>query len=344
MQSLHAVQTQPLAGHFWTLAGYLKDQVRTPRAPASVPFEGRVHDPRTGELRLTGRLSETGGDRLLVVLHGIAGSCESGYAVRAAIAAERAGMSCLRLNLRGADRSGEDFFHAGLTDDLHAVLASAALSGYRSLHVLGYSLGGHVAMRAATETAEARLESVAAICSPLDLSACASAFDRPASWGYRRRIVAELIRTYERVVARRTALGAPEIGLTPVDRVRRARSLREFDGLTVVPRFGFRDAEDYYRSMSVGPMLDLIKVRALLVVGASDPLVPLATLAPYLETAPETLSVALLERGGHVGFPSETTLGLDAPLGIEAQAIAWLGDAEAGSSARLRPLRYHVRD
>ena len=325
MHSLEAVQPQPFAGHFWTVAGYLRDRVRAPMAPPSRRFEHRVRDPRTGELLLTGRLSASGDDRLLIVLHGIAGGCESGYAVRAARAAEAAGMSCLRLNLRGADRSGQDFFHAGLTDDLHAVLTSPALAGYRSLHVLGYSLGGHVALRAATQATEPRLESVAAICAPLDLSACASAFDRPASWGYRRRILAELCRTYELVIARRAALGAPEIGLTAVDRVRRARSLREFDGLTVVPRFGFRDAEDYYRSMSVGPVLDRLKVRALLVAGASDPLVPIATLMPYLQTTPSRLSFRLLGRGGHVGFPSETTLGLDAPPGVEAQAIAWLG-------------------
>ncbi len=344
MESLDVVQPQPLAGHFWTLAGYLRDRVRAPRPPASTPFEECVHDPRVGELRLTGRLSAAGGERLLVVLHGIAGSCESGYVVRAAMAAERAGLSSLRLNLRGADRSGEDFFHAGLTDDLHAVLASPTLARYRSIHVLGYSLGGHVALRAATQSTEPRLESVAAICSPLDLSGCASAFDRPASWGYRRRILAELGRTYELVLDRRLAVGAPDIGLTPLRRVRRARSLREFDGLTVVPRFGFRDAEDYYRSMSVGPVLDRLRVRSLLVVGASDPLVPFATLMPFLQTTPEMLSVALLGRGGHVGFPAQTTLGLDAPVGVEAQAIAWLSDpGEADSTGVLRRMRYHVR-
>ncbi len=311
------MRPRPLSGHFWTLAGYFRNEYRSPPPPASRPFELAVRDARLGELRLSGRLGEGGGDHLVVVLHGIAGSCESGYAVRAAWAAEGAGWSCLRLNMRGADRSGQDLFHAGLTDDLHAVLGCPALRRYRSLHVLGFSLGGHVALRAATQEVDPRLRSVAAVCSPLDLSACASAFDRPASWAYRWRILAELSRRYEGVAARRPVPVEP-------DKVRRARTLREFDGLTVAPRFGFADAEDYYRRMSVGPVLHELRVPSLLVAGVSDPLVPLATLAPFVGAPPAALTVRYVEPGGHVGFPAATDLGVDAPPGLESQAIAWL--------------------
>ncbi len=306
-----------LSGHFWTLAGYLRNQLGRQRAPASKRFEQPVQDPRLGEVRLSGRLSEAGDRGLVVVLHGIAGSCDSGYAVRVARAAHRAGFSCLRLNMRGSDRSGEDLFHAGLTEDLHAVLSCRELSRFRSQHVLGYSLGGHVALRAATQEVSPRLRSVAAISSPLDLSACATAFDRPASWVYRRRILAELSGLYRRVAARRRLSVSP-------DRVEMARSLREFDGLTVAPRFGFDDAEDYYRRMSVGPRLASLRVPALLVVGVSDPLVPLATLAPYASPPPAALQVACVDPGGHVGFPATAGLGLDAPSGIERQVLAWL--------------------
>lgn len=64
---------------------------------------------------------------------------------RAARVAEAAGLDSLRLNLRGADRMGEDGYHAGLTADLAAALASPELADYRSVGVLGFSLGGHPA-------------------------------------------------------------------------------------------------------------------------------------------------------------------------------------------------------
>ena len=94
---------------------------------------------------------------------------ESRYARVGAGEALAAGMSCLRLNLRGADLEGEDFYHAGLTADLHAALADPALERYERVHLLGYSLGGHVVLRWATESGDARVRSVAAICPPLDL-------------------------------------------------------------------------------------------------------------------------------------------------------------------------------
>ncbi len=324
MASTASHRPQPLAGHFWTVASYLRDVAGNPRPPESVAFETSLTDPDSGVQTVTGRLHETGGDSLVVVLHGIAGCCESGYVRRAAAAAARAGLSSLRLNLRGSDGTGNDFFHAGLTDDLHAVLRSAALADYRSLHVFGYSLGGHVALRAATEDPDPRLASVAAVCSPLDLSSCAAAFDLPASRLYRRRILDQLVRSYARVAGE---VGSPRLGeveLTPLERVRQVRGLREFDGLTVVRRFGFEDVEDYYRSMSVGPVLDRLRVPALLVAAISDPLVPISTLEPFVETPPPRLSVKLLERGGHVGFPTDTHLGQEAPVGVEPQVVEWL--------------------
>lgn len=311
------LEPRPLSGHLWTIRGYLRDALRPPVVPASRVWTTQVEDEKVGEIALTGRLSENGEESLLVVVHGIAGCSESGYSRRAAAAAASAGLACLRLNLRGADRSGEDFYHAGLTADLHAALASRELAGFRSVSVLGYSLGGHVALRFATEACDPRVRAVAAVSSPLDLSACATSFDTVASSLYRRKILKELSGIFTRVAARRPVDVSPE-------RLRRVRSLREFDGLTVVPRFGFADVEDYYGSMSVGPLLAGLRIPALLVVGVSDPLVPLETLLPYLEPPPARLAVRYLDPGGHVGFPSDASLGVEAPTGLENQSVSWL--------------------
>ena len=57
----------------------------------------------------------------------------------------------MRFNMRGADRSGEDVYHAGTTEDLRAMLRSPALARFRRIHVIGFSLGGHILIRWATE-------------------------------------------------------------------------------------------------------------------------------------------------------------------------------------------------
>src|SRR6185436_15956713 len=132
-----------LLSHLWTLGPRLAHAVRPPRVPDSLPWETVVQDPQVGPVRLTGRLRELPGDELLVLVHGLGGSSTSVYMLQGAEAAEAAGLSCLRVNLRGADRLGEDFYHAGLTADLHGAVASPEVARYRRIYVLGYSLGGH---------------------------------------------------------------------------------------------------------------------------------------------------------------------------------------------------------
>src|ERR1700681_597024 len=122
-----------LRPHFWTVAPRLRESLRPLALPPSEPWHGVVEDPAIGPVRLSGWLRPAGsvglakgradrplrdGDELVVMLHGLGGDASSHYMVRGALAAEEAGLACLRLNLRGADHNGDDFYHAGLTADL----------------------------------------------------------------------------------------------------------------------------------------------------------------------------------------------------------------------------------
>ncbi len=155
-------------------------------------------------MRLTGRLHEIpGSDEVLVLVHGLGGYIESHYMHRGAAAAEAAGLSCLRLNLRGSDPGATDYYHAGFTADVHAALASAELHRYRRVYVLGYSLGGHVVLRFATEPADPRVAAVAAVCSPIDLARSQVAIDASSLWVYRQYLLKNLKRIYAGVASRR---------------------------------------------------------------------------------------------------------------------------------------------
>ena len=91
-----------------------------------------------GSVRLTGRLTlEPGASGIVVIVHGMGGRTTSHYCLRAAAAARRAGFSSLRLSLRGSDREGEDFYHAGLTADLRAALTSPAVARHERVFILG---------------------------------------------------------------------------------------------------------------------------------------------------------------------------------------------------------------
>jgi predicted alpha/beta-fold hydrolase len=299
-------------GHLWTIGPRLRHAVRPLTCPESRPWETIVEDPQIGPVRLTGRLREVpGAEELLVLVHGLGGSINSHYMPRGAAAAERAGLSCLRLNLRGADRQGTDYYHAGLTADLHAALASPELRPYRRLYVLGYSMGGHVSLRLGTEAADPRLAAVAAVCAPLDLALSQREIDAPVLWLYRRYLLVNLGTLYAGVAARRPVP-------FPVERLGEIRTFWEWDNRIVAPRFGFAGAADYYARASVAPRLGELRIPALLLNAERDPMVPARSVRPALTGASSRLTVTWLRRGGHVSFPWEE---------IDARAITWLRTA-----------------
>lgn len=276
-----------------------------------------MDDPQWGPVSLSGELTELEeSSPLLLVVHGLGGSSESTYAVKAAVSAAARGLSCLRINLRGADRRGEDLYHAGLTADLHAALASPRLARYEQILILGYSLGGHVALRFAVEASDSRVRAVVAVCSPLLLAPGAEAIDSPSGWLYRRYLLANLLECYERVASRRKVPA-------PVAVVRRLQKIQEFDDLVVAPRYGFADALDYYTRESVGGYLHTLARPALLVVSATDPMVPPSAVRPVLDRRPP-LEVRWVAGGGHLGFRSSLDLGLAGSRGLEEQVLTWL--------------------
>jgi predicted alpha/beta-fold hydrolase len=256
---------------------------------------------------------------LVVIVHGLSGNAMSSYCASAARAVAQAGFSSLRLSLRGADCSGEDILHGGITQDLWAALAAPEIARYRRVFLLGYSVGGHVVLRAAIEQADARVRATAAICPPLDLHRATIAFDQPALRPYRRSIFRGLNKAYAATAARGRVHVPPAV-------VARARSCRERDSLTVVPRFGFRSTEDYYEQESVAPRLHSLQIPSLVVASRNDPLVPVDTVIPALANASRGLSVAWVETGGHVFFPRTLDLGQGGPLGLEPQVIQWLAN------------------
>lgn len=307
-----------LAGHLWTVMPAIVSFIKRPAEPRARLFRTIIKDPVMGQVRLTGLLSEVpGADTIVLIVHGLSGNASSPYCASAARAAEQAGFSSLRLSLRGADYSGEDIFHGGITEDVWGALAAPAIARYRHVLLLGYSVGGHIVLRAAIEQLDDRVRAAAAICPPLDLDYATIVFDHPTRTPYRNHIFRGLNRAYAAAVAR----GRVHV---PLAIVAGARSCRERDALTVVTRFGYRGVEDYYERESVAPRLRSLRVPSLLVASQNDPLVPPETIIPAIAEASGDLSVSWVEPGGHVYFPSTLDLGQPGPAGLEQQVIRWL--------------------
>lgn len=304
-------------GHFWTLGPFLRHSLLPPRVPDWHLWETSLADTVVGELQLSGRLSRDGSsDTIVIIVHGLGGSATSYYARKAARAAARADIDSLRLNLRGADRSGADYYHAGLTADLEAAIRSAALEGYENILLLGYSLGGNMMLRYLADAPDPRIRAAAVVCSPIDLKEGARSIDQPRGAFYRRHVLSALKDIYRHVARQR------DVPL-PVREAARIDTIEEWDERVIAPRHGFSGAEDYWAKTSACNVLGDIQIPTLFIAAERDPMVPIDTVRPWLQNA-TTLRRVITNHGGHVGFPREVDLGLGLGGGVEDQIIQWM--------------------
>ena len=130
----------------------------------------------------------------------------------------------------------------------------------------------------------------------VDLTAAGLAIDR----GFNRIAYARMF--LATMKPRALAKWRQHPGLFDLERVRRARTLYEFDDAFTAPVHGFKGTDDYWARASAMPHLRHVRIPALLLNAGNDPFVPAASLPRPHEVAP---SVTLWQpaHGGHVGFP-----------------------------------------
>lgn len=330
MNTLRAVRRgigRRLAGHLWTLQPHVRDRVWRGRAPAARALTTVVHDPVAGPVRLRGYLREVPDARALVLLvHGLGGGPDAVYLRAAAKTLAAHGYASVALAMRGAGRTtgdpADDFYHVAQADDLDACLAHADLARYEHVFVLGFSIGGHVALHLARAPRDPRVRAVAAVCSPIDLAAAQRHLDAPRAAFYRRHVLRGLKAGYAAVAAHRGA--ASPVVPSPAAAVAAVRTIHAWDTLAIAPRYGFASPEHFYATMSVAPHLPTLAVPSLLVLAVDDPLVPRDVVEPFLPgTDGGALAVHWTASGGHVAFPRSLDLGLGPRLGLIGQLTSW---------------------
>ena len=242
--------------------------------------------------------------RTVVLVHGVGGTSESKYVLRAGVSLYRAGFHVIRLNLRGAGEGITDapsLYHGGLTEDLSVTVEALSRDPrVADIALVGFSLGGNVSLKMAGEwgsNVPKGVRAVAALSAPLNLVEVSRAFERWRAYPYSRYVLRHL-------VAQATAFRRLHPARTKYDleNLRRLRTVRAYDERVVAPMHGFENALAYYRSASCGPLLRRIEVPTLLVHAADDPMVPEFTVRPWLKELPRSIHVAWSEQGGHVGW------------------------------------------
>jgi predicted alpha/beta-fold hydrolase len=281
-----------IAGNFWSRPeGHQRWPVEAVRYRTEPQVEILVHSQRpSGEPR---------GE--LVLVHGLEGSSDAGYARSMSYAALEAGFATHRVNLRscgGTESLAPSNYHSGQTSDVLYVLRELKRTRSAPIFLIGFSLGGNVSLKLAGELGDAARELLAGVCAvstPIDLAACATALGRPQNRIYARRFLSRLkekIRTRHRQ--------APEI--YTLEHLPKVRTIYDFDDYYTARLFNFGTAANYYKTQSSNQFLERIRVPALIITAKDDPLVPFSTYDHPAFQRNGCLQLVAVEHGGHLGF------------------------------------------
>lgn len=267
----------------------------------------------------------------IVLLHGLEGSASAGYFASFTQEGLLRGYGMHRLNMRtcgGTEDLCETMYHSGLTADTKFVIEQVK----QPVFVVGFSLGGNVALKLAGELGESGLlAGVCAISTPIDLAACVRAIDKPSNILYARRF---LKRLRERV-RRMNALSPQAYGTEGLDDV---KTIWEFDDRFTAPLFGFGTAANYYATQSAINYLDAIRIPTLVIAAKDDPLVPFEIYRHSAFQNNPALTLIAPEHGGHLGFLSRHK----PRFWLDRVALDWIGSYEARAlcSSRGKPASY----
>ncbi len=215
---------------------------------------------------------------LIVLLHGLTGSSQSGYIKGLQLRLAQEGFRTAALNFRGC--SGElnhraRSYHSGETADLDYLYTTLRKREPTTpMAMIGFSLGGNVLLKWLGETSNATsLFAAVAVSVPLELSICATTLDKGFARLYRYRLLSEL---KQFIAAKRIYL--EQLGfidqahkIAELGDISKVKSFWQYDDRVVAKLHQFKDVHDYYQQSSSRQFLTLVKVPTLVIQAIDDP-------------------------------------------------------------------------
>ena len=290
-------------GHAQTLAAYFWPRPYRLNLPAD---EERLFEVEAGTRVLSHCRwqAERTARPTIVIWHGIEGSTTSVYMIATADKAFRAGFNVVRVNLRncgGTEHLTSTLYHGGLSADLRAVIAELIeKDGLTKIFAVGYSLGGNMVLKLATEYGDnppAELQGICAVSPSVNLAASSDLISQRSNWIYHRNFVRRL---RHRIKIKHELYPA----LYDLKDIPRVRTLRDFDEYYTAVVHGFEGADDYYRRASSIHDIDRIQIPTLIIHAQDDPFIPFAPLKNEGLAANPFILLVDPEAGGHVAFIS----------------------------------------
>ncbi|AFM12003.1 YheT family hydrolase [Turneriella parva] len=246
-----------------------------------------------------GKKPGTKNNQLVILTHGMEGSSHSKYILHTVCAANAAGTSAVAWNMRGC--SGEPnralhFYHSGRTEDLAAVVRHALAKGFKKIWLAGFSLGGNLTLLYAAregKTIAKEIQSVAAVCAPVDLVSSQAQIEAKENRLYLKRFLRDFHAKFNTKTTRRG------YRIDTKKFAKRIRTLGQLDAHYTAPWNGFPDEKVYYQQCSSLPVLNAIRVPALLLNPIDDPFLSRECYPQRFAGKSKNFTLEMPETGGH---------------------------------------------
>ena len=247
--------------------------------------------------------SSVGSQRLIVLLHGLEGSSNGIYIRGLVRASNLAGYDTVSVNFRGCSGEPNSLFrsyHSGETGDLDQAITFITKGySYNEVFIVGFSLGGNVALKWAGQVGNVcphGVKGVVGVSVPCDLKGAAIKMNLPSNKIYLNRF---LIRLKAKTRQKIEGFEKCPFGYSDLERV---KTFHDFDNLYTAPAHGFENADHYYTASSSKNYLSKIRIPSLIINAVDDPF--LSEGCYPLEIIEKTHTVKMLTPrfGGHVGF------------------------------------------
>jgi len=242
-------------------------------------------------------------DKIAIAIHGLEGSSDSNYIKTITQTLNQNKIDVVAFNMRSC--SGEpnrllSSYHSGKTEDLFEIIQFLEQHyHYTDIYIIGYSLGGNLALKFMGEYAQKMPKIVklaVGVSVPCDLEGSVEAISKKENKIYRNGFLKTL-----KQKALHKANQFPKANLE-VNRIKKATNFYEFDDLVTAPIHGFKNAKAYWTQSSCKQFITKINLPTLLITAKDDPFLN-EECHPVKESKNnDNFTFLQTQYGGHIGF------------------------------------------
>lgn len=252
----------------------------------------------------------SGDQPLVILLHGLSGSSQSGYIKGLQAVLLQQGFRSVAFNFRGC--SGEynhssRCYHSGETGDIDFLYRTLRQrEPNTAIAAVGFSLGGNVLLKWLGEQQNnINLFAATAVSVPFVLNECATKLDHGFSKLYRANLLSELKQyiSLKQQYLYSLNLHKEAETLKQLGHLDKITSFWQYDHRVIAKLYNFKGVDDYYQRSSSRQFLSTITIPTLVIQAEDDPFMT-KNVIPSLAELSSSISLEISKTGGHVGFVS----------------------------------------